>query len=237
MSHRFRVPAREAAFWAAIGEILSLLSLIGNLFIFRGPAFGYTGLESRIISAPPIMIGAALAAFFFFLYQANGDIPSRTGFRIAARLAGGGMLLGWAIAFRQMYQSYARRGTLGSSPGLSGMQIVSLGMLFGLALVVFLFTAARESAHPGTGRSLRITALVALILGVLGLSMSLYRFPVLIVATIGAGMRQPIEGWLRPAWSCFNSFCGIISQITLLLLLLAMSQRPLTDDPSTAVLD
>jgi hypothetical protein len=216
---------------------LTLVDLIGSLIIFSMPFLAHMGLQSLIVIASQIVIAGALCAFFFFLYQANGDIPSRFEFRIAGRVAGGGLLLLWAIGLWQAYGTYTRQHAMpisrGFLPAPFGLQFLSLGAFAGIALIVFLFAAARESANPGSRGVLHIAAIVTLVIGVIGLPMELYRFPSLIIAIISAGMRQPIDGVLRPAWSCFGAISGLIGSLTQLLFLAVFSLKAMSSGDAT----
>jgi len=231
MLAKFPISPRQAALWAAIGQGLALLSLIGSLVIFSLHFLAHMGLQSLMVTVSQIVIPGALCAFFFFLYQANGDIPSRFAFRIAGWLAGAGILLMWAIALWQTYQAQTMRIQHGMLPRSPWAQFLSLGAFSSLALIVFLFAAARESASPGSRGVLHIAAIVVVIVGVIGLPMELYRFPSLIAAIIST--RQPIDGVLRPAWSCFGVTCRLISNLTELLFLALFSLKAMSSGDAT----
>ena len=191
MLAKLPISARQAALWAAIGKGLTLLNLTGSLIIFSMPFLAHMGPEPLIVIASQIVIAGAFCAFFFFMYQANGDIPSRFEFRIAGRLAGGGLLLLWVIGLWQAYRMYTVQHVLpiprGFLPAPLGTQFLSLGAFAGIALIVFLFAAARESANPGSRGVLHIAAMIVLVIGVIGLPMELYRFPLFLARSSARG--------------------------------------------------
>ena len=222
------ITTRRAALLVVIGESLITPVLILPILLFDNFAPTMASVPIRTLLAGQVTVVGATAAFFLYVYHANGEIPYRLGLRVAALVAAGGL-----IALRT-FLFWSRIGPPGTSrlPDFVGA----------LALAAFFIAAAWKSASSGPLPVLRIAVPVAIVgqaLSVPSALGSVIQQGTTLLQDIAHPVVQvlPQPGLdMRSMYILFlvNSVIWLYSVLAMLLFLLVMWRKRAKSDPMAA---